>query len=162
MRERLKVSTSYKGRFPLIPDLKVNFQKLPEGLVSCWQELAAVTGKVPVFYWHKGIFTSMLSDEYWSYAVAEVAAQLSENKLKSLLYPAPVTRWWFIKLVTWAAMDMVAINRSDTWPSDSQVPTPEDMELILAHRMNSSRFLSEKDREKVKNRLKSTNKIQKC
>jgi hypothetical protein len=78
-----------------------------------------------------------------------MAAQLPENKLKSLLHPAPVTRWWFLKIVSWAAMDILATNKTKDWPSEAQAPTKNDMEVILAYRMNSSRFLTEKDRERA-------------
>jgi hypothetical protein len=88
----------------------------------------------------------MLSDDYWSYVVAKVAAQLSMNKLKTLLHPTPVTQWWFQRLVTWATMDILAVKPNDDWPPLFEGLNCEDMEVIYASWVTTPRRLADNDR----------------
>ena len=149
MGEKLKGVSSHKDEFPVIGDMEVNFQDCPTGFVGSWRELTALVRDVPLHFWHRGILTSMLSDDYWSFVVAKVAAQLSENKLKTLLHPAPVKQWWYAKMVAWATMDILALDSTEEWPSISARPNKRDMEAIRIKWIATAKSMSEKDRTRA-------------
>lgn len=146
-----QVRSSFKEEFPHIPSLNPDLGKEYEAFTNVWEKLTRTACQTSTRFWHKGHLATMLSDDYWNYAVTKVAARITRSRLRTLLHPAPVTQWWLQKLVTWAAMDMLAFNATEGWMPKIADKPAEFMELVYANWSATDRYLAEKDRQKAVN-----------
>jgi len=135
---------AYKLQLPRIRDLNPDLGKKAEGFARAWGKLSIAVRENPSRCWHKGRLTTMLSDDYWDYAVAKVASELSPQRLTTMLVPAPVTQWWFEKLTAWALMDVLAV---ENLPEEDHHGT--FMDLVYEAWSKSPKRLTRTDRRRA-------------
>ncbi len=142
--EQPDVRAATKTQVPRVQKLEPDLGKVKHEVAAAWAKLALAVRDNGARFWHKGRLATMLSDEYWTYAVAQVAATMTEQKLKTMLFPAPVTQWWFQKLISWTLMDIMAVSEVSGETND-----PSGIETIYEAWKRIPRTLSRESRRKA-------------
>ena len=143
-----EVKASFDPLLPHLPKLQLELAaKVAEPFQRAWEKLALNARQCDTRMWHKGRLATMLSDDYWSYAVAKVAAEISPQKINTLLYPAPITQWWFQRLVMWALMDLMAIPEPN-WKERAS-KSSDRIEFIYSEWIKRKRSLSDSERKRA-------------
>ena len=105
-----EVKASFVTKFPTIRNLKPELGENAAPIAKAWEKLSLIVRNKATRFWHKGLLATMLSDDYWNFAVAKVAESISAQKMRTMLIPVPVTSWWFQRIVRQAVMDITALK----------------------------------------------------